>query len=212
MRATIPWAELLKFPQPHHLSEENRSVPLSKYRDTPELVAAIQRRELDALGYLFDHYSSLVYTLAYKILGNSQEAEDLMQEIFLGLWERCTYNPNRGTLSSFLVTVTRSRAIDRLRMKGNRRRIVSQWQQSLSPKPSLTPLDHASQSEKRQALQQALAELPEEYRQVLELSYFGGYSQSQIAEQLDKPLGTVKTWARKGLIQLRQSLRAQMEL
>lgn len=203
---------LLKVPQPNPSSEENRPVPPSKYADAAELVAAIKRQELDALGYLFDHYSSLVYTLAYKILGNSPEAEDLMQEIFLGLWERCTYNPSRGSLSSFLATVTRSRAIDRLRMKGNRRRILSQWQESLSPKPSLTPLDHASQSEKRQALQQALTELPSEYRQVLELSYFGGYSQSQIAEQLDKPLGTVKTWARKGLLQLRQSLQTQMEL
>ncbi|WP_299484699.1 sigma-70 family RNA polymerase sigma factor [Acaryochloris sp. IP29b_bin.137] len=203
---------LLKVPQPHPSSEENRPIPPSQYADTNDLVAAIKRQELDALGYLFDHYSSLVYTLAYKILGNSPEAEDLMQEIFLGLWERCTYNPSRGSLSSFLATVTRSRAIDRLRMKGNRRRIISQWQQSLSPNPSPTPLDHASQSEKRQALQQALAELPKEYRQVLDLSYFGGYSQSQIAEQLDKPLGTVKTWARKGLIQLRQSLQAQMEL
>lgn len=203
---------LLKVPQPNPSSEENRPVPPANYADAVELVAAIKRQELDALGYLFDHYSSLVYTLAYKILGNSPEAEDLMQEIFLGLWERCTFNPSRGSLSSFLATVTRSRAIDRLRMKGNRRRILSQWQESLSPKPSLTPLDHASQSEKRQALQQALTGLPSEYRQVLELSYFGGYSQSQIAEQLDKPLGTVKTWARKGLIQLRQSLQAQMEL
>ncbi|KAI9130723.1 sigma-70 family RNA polymerase sigma factor [Acaryochloris sp. CCMEE 5410] len=203
---------LLKVPQPNPSSEENRPVPSSQYADIADLVAAIKRQELDALGYLFDQYSSLVYTLAYKILGNSSEAEDLMQEIFLGLWERCTYNPSRGSLSSFLATVTRSRAIDRLRMKGNRRRILSQWQDSLSPNPSPTPLDHASQSEKRQALQQALTELPEEYRQVLELSYFGGYSQSQIAEQLDKPLGTVKTWARKGLIQLRQSLRTQMEL
>lgn len=203
---------LLKVPQPNPSSEENRPVPPANYADAVELVAAIKRQELDALGYLFDHYSSLVYTLAYKILGNSPEAEDLMQEIFLGLWERCTFNPSRGSLSSFLATVTRSRAIDRLRMKGNRRRILSQWQESLSPKPSLTPLDHASQSEKRQALQQALTELPSEYRQVLELSYFGRYSQSQIAEQLDKPLGTVKTWARKGLIQLRQSLQAQMEL
>ncbi|MGR3277714.1 sigma-70 family RNA polymerase sigma factor [Acaryochloris marina NIES-2412] len=203
---------LLKVPQPNPSSEENRPVPPANYADAVELVAAIKRQELDALGYLFDHYSSLVYTLAYKILGNSPEAEDLMQEIFLGLWERCTFNPSRGSLSSFLATVTRSRAIDRLRMKGNRRRILSQWQDSLSPKPSLTPLDHASQSEKRQVLQQALTELPSEYRQVLELSYFGGYSQSQIAEQLDKPLGTVKTWARKGLIQLRQSLQAQMEL
>lgn len=203
---------LLKVPQPNPSSEENRPVPPANYADAVELVAAIKRQELDALGYLFDHYSSLVYTLAYKILGNSPEAEDLMQEIFLGLWERCTFNPSRGSLSSFLATVTRSRAIDRLRMKGNRRRILSQWQESLSPKPSLTPLDHASQSEKRQVLQQALTELPSEYRQVLELSYFGGYSQSQIAEQLNKPLGTVKTWARKGLIQLRQSLQAQMEL
>ncbi|WP_299489376.1 sigma-70 family RNA polymerase sigma factor [Acaryochloris sp. IP29b_bin.137] len=202
----------LNVPQPHPSPEENHPVPSSPYADAAELVAAIQQQELDALEYLFDHYSSLVYTLAYKILGNSPEAEDLMQEIFLGLWERCTYNPSRGSLSSFLATVTRSRAIDRLRMKGNRRRILSQWQQSLSPNPSPTPLDHASQSEKRQALQQALTELPEEYRQILELSYFEGLSQSQIAEQLGKPLGTVKTWSRKGLIQLRQSLQAQMEL
>ena len=181
------------------------------YSDANKLVEALHRQDLDALEYLFDRYSSLVYTLAYKILGHPQEAEDLVQEIFLSLWERCTYQPLRGSLSSFLVTVTRSRAIDRLRMKGNRRRILSQWQQTLAPNHSPTPLDHATHSEKCQALQQALAQLPDHYCQVLELSYFGGYSQSEIAQQLDTPLGTVKTWARKGLIQLRQILQAQME-
>lgn len=203
----------LKFSQSNYPSEENdaQSIAADGYIDDRELVAALHRQELDALGYLFDHYSSLVYTLAYKVLDNPQEAEDLVQEVFLGQWERCTYNPNRGSWSSFLVTVTRSRAIDRLRMKGNRRRILSQWQQTLTPKLSPTPLDHASHSEKCQALQHALAQLPDHYRQVLELSYFGGYSQSDIAQQLDTPLGTVKTWARKGLIQLRQTLQAQME-
>lgn len=200
----------LKFPKSHHPSEENRPVA-AIYADGGELVAAIQRQELAALGYLFDHYSGLVYTLAFKILGNPHEAEDLVQEIFLGVWERCTYCPDRGSLSSFLVTVTRSRAIDRLRMKVNRRRIVSQWQHSLVPNSAATPLDHATQSEKRHALQNALAQLPDHYRQVLELSYFGGYSQSEIAQQLHTPLGTVKTWARKGLIQLRKTLQAPME-
>jgi len=202
----------LKFSQSNHPPEKNGTQSsMNGYGDETVLVASLHRQDLAALEYLFDHYSGLVYTLAYKILGNPQEAEDLVQEIFLGQWERCTYNSGRGSLSSFLVMVTRSRAIDRLRMKGNRRRILSQWQQTLAPKSSFTPLDYASHSEKCQALQQALTQLPDHYRQVLELSYFGGYSQSEISQQLDTPLGTVKTWARKGLIQLRQTLQAQME-
>jgi len=165
-----------------------------------------------ALGTLYDRYSNLVYGIAMKILNNPAEAEDLTQEVFLTLWQRNAYQANRGSLGSYLSTLTRSRAIDRLRIGSNRRRILSQWSDEVSPSTTpTTPFDQASREERGERVREALAALPEMQRRVLELSYFEGLSQSEIAHHLDAPLGTVKTWARKGLLQLGQNLRSLRE-
>lgn len=181
-------------------------------QDDTELLREIDARNLDALGLLFDRYSGMVYTLAFKMLQHSQEAEDLTQEIFLSIWERSTYQSERGTFRSYLMTKTRSRAIDRLRVRQNRRRILQQWQSSLSlGGQSSNSLDRVASAEQKEAINFALAQLSPQYREVLELGYFGGYSQSEIAAQLNRPLGTVKSWVRKALIQLRQEFHAYME-
>ena len=177
----------------------------SMHPSDAELIKALKGGRINALGELYDRYAGLVYSLALRILANPNDAEDLTQEVFIHLGD--VYNPNRGSLSSFLATLTRSRAIDRLRSRRNRHQILARWQKTLTPEVFASmPFEQASIAERREKVQQALADLPEKYRQVLELSYYEGRSHSEIAKRLGTPLGTVKTWARKGLLQLRQNL------
>jgi RNA polymerase sigma-70 factor, ECF subfamily len=179
---------------------------LSELSDA-ELFTKLRTGHNQALGILYDRYNRLVYSLALRILTNPQEAEDLTQEIFLTLWQRNTYNPVRGSLTSFLGTLTRSRAIDKLRSRNVLSRLVQRWGQIVkteSPVPS--PIEAADLDQRSHLVQAALLELPEQQRQVLELSYYGGLSQSEIAKQLNIPLGTIKTWSRQGLLKLRHNL------
>jgi RNA polymerase sigma-70 factor (ECF subfamily) len=177
-----------------------------------DLVQLLQQGQTAALGKLYDRYAGLVYGIALKMLTNASEAEDLTQEIFLILWQRNTYQASRGSMGSYLATLTRSRALDRLRVGSNRQRILNQWSEDVSPRnPSVTPFDQASIDERKEQVRHALQDLPAKHRQVLELMYFEGLSQSQVAHRLDTPLGTVKTWARKGLLQLNQQLQALQE-
>ncbi|MCU0566519.1 MAG: sigma-70 family RNA polymerase sigma factor [Oculatellaceae cyanobacterium Prado106] len=172
-----------------------------------ELIAALKSGQVNALGTLYDRYSRLVYGLAYRILGNSEEAEDMTQEIFLTLWRRDTYNPNRGSLSSFLTTLTRSRSIDKLRSRSSRLRFLQRWQGLAKTEIMGTnPLEQASLGERSQRLKSAMADLPDSERQILEIAYYEGLSQSEIAQRLQIPLGTVKTRSRQGLLRLRQTL------
>ncbi|PSN12157.1 RNA polymerase subunit sigma [filamentous cyanobacterium CCP5] len=172
-----------------------------------DLVMALQSGQTEALMVIYRRYSSLVYGLALKMMSNRQEAEDLTQEVFVNLWQKQQYDPDRGSLGSYLATYTRSRAIDRQRVSSNRFRILRQFQRVIQPSPKLpTPLEAASQQERHHQLRDALNQLPETERQVLEIAYFDGLSQSQIAQRLDIPLGTVKSRSRKGLLRLRSLL------
>lgn len=172
-----------------------------------ELVQALKDGQSSALGILYDRYGRLVYGLALRILNNPQEAEDLTQEIFLVLWRSNTYNPARGSLSSFLTTMTRSRAIDKLRSRGTSLKFLDRWRRNMTAETAPnSPFEQASLSERSQRVRNALAQLSEDQRQVLEMAYYQGLSQSEIAQQLDLPLGTVKTRSRLGLLKLRQTL------
>jgi RNA polymerase sigma-70 factor (ECF subfamily) len=172
---------------------------------------ALKERQVDALGELYDRYARLVYGLAFKILRNLEEAEDITQEVFLTLWYRHAYDPARGSLSSFLVTITRSRAIDRLRSCSTRRKFLQRWAGAVKAESiSALPLDQASFNERWQRVRDALAQLPETERQVLEIAYYEGLSQSEIAKRLNTPLGTVKTRSRQGLMRLRQALQGYL--
>lgn len=177
-----------------------------------DLVQLLRNGQTAALGKLYDRYAGLVYGIALKMLTNAAEAEDLTQEIFLILWQRDTYQASRGSMGSYLSTLTRSRALDRLRVGSNRQRILNQWSDDVGPRnTTVTPFEQASIEERKEYVRKGLAELPEKHRQVLELMYFEGLSQSQISQRLETPLGTVKTWARKGLLQLNQNLKSFQE-
>lgn len=174
-----------------------------------ELLNALKAGQTDALSALYDRYANVVYSLALRILNNPEEAEDITQEIFLKIWNRANlYEPNRGSFNNFLITITRSRAIDKLRSRGSQFRFLQRWQavivHTASPE---TPLDSVSMEERSHLVQSALERLSDPERQILEISYYEGLSYSETAKRLSLPLGTVKSRARTGLRKLRHALK-----
>ena len=160
-----------------------------------------------ALGPLYDRHGRLVYGLALAILKNQQEAEDLTQEVFLMLCSSTTYDATRGSIGAFLTTMVRSRAIDRLRRRSRSVRLLrAQWTEAPAPELPPTPLDRVSTAQCSARVRRALAELPDNERRVVELAYYRGLTQSEIADELGAPLGSVKSWCRRGLIGLKNAL------
>ncbi len=172
-----------------------------------DLIEAIRAGQADALGLIYDRYVRLVYGLALNVLASPEEAEDITHDVFLTLWQRNVYNPDRGSLSSFLATLTRSRAIDKLRSRGSRGRALQRLQGVVGGESAtMAPLEHASLEERSHRVKDALQTLSSTEREVLEIAYFEGLTQTKIAQRLNIPLGTVKTRSRQGLLKLRQYL------
>jgi len=144
--------------------------------------------------------------LLVRILNNREEAEDVLQELFLQVWHRAgDYDSNRGRPFTWLVTLARSRAIDRLRSVASRERVATESAREATEEVSDAVAD-AVRSEQRGIVTSALSQLPEEQQRALVLAYFDGLTQSEIADRLGAPLGTVKTRMRAGMMKLREVL------
>ena len=184
--------------------------------DDVQLLTLLAKDATAGMAQIYDRYSRLVYGIARAVLGNAHEAEDLTQEIFVALLDRCGYDPLRGSFAAYLTTLTRSRAIDVLRAKGRNARKLGQGivleQSSLLPQSAAAPHQVASDDESATSVRAALLALPATQRRVLELAYFKDLSQTEIATQLAAPLGSVKTWARQGLLGLRAALQPTTDL
>ncbi len=191
----------------------NFPMKLSEQTDV-EILQAWRSGSSQAFGIFYDRYGELVYRLSLRILGNPQEAEDLTQEIFILLSRNSTYDSKRGSIATFLSVLTRSRAIDRIRKTRSQQQHLQKWEQSISSEHDIKTsslMENASLIERSEKVKLALTNLPDKHRQVLEMAYFDGLSQTEIAKALDTPLGTVKSWARNGLIKLRESLQDTLE-
>ncbi|YAF94716.1 MAG: sigma-70 family RNA polymerase sigma factor [Nodularia sp. CChRGM 3473] len=186
---------------------QSKSKELSEVTDEA-LFVALKNGDSAVLSILFNRHGRLVYGLALKILADSQEAEDLTQEIFLTLWRKASSNPDCRFFVRYLVTVTRSRAIDKLRARTRQLKLVERLGQTMTNEatPEPTPVEQASFVERAARIYHALAQLPEKQRQVIELAYHQGLSQSEIAQHINIPLGTVKTCTRQGLLKLKRIL------
>ncbi|MEO1095307.1 MAG: sigma-70 family RNA polymerase sigma factor [Cyanobacteria bacterium J06638_28] len=172
------------------------------------LLAAMEAGQVEALRELYRRYGALVYSLAWRILKTQEEAEDLTQEIFLKLWQKNTYQVERGSVSTYLSLTTRSRAIDRVRSRGAQYRVMQRWDLAhASLAPTNVPLEQATMGEQSQRVKQALSELSPAEKEILEIAYYEGLSQSQIAKRLELPLGTVKSRSRQALKKLRFKLK-----
>ncbi|MEB3310263.1 MAG: sigma-70 family RNA polymerase sigma factor [Snowella sp.] len=171
-----------------------------------EVYFALVAGEVPALGILYERYGEVVYRFALRILNNPQEAEDLTQEVFLTLWRNQSYDPKRGSLLAFLNTLTRSKSIDRYRQRQAQWRSLEKLGNSNFPEPRNDLMDKLAVKETSLQVREAMDALPPHQRTVLEMAYFDGLSQSEIAEDLKIPLGTVKTHKRNALLRLRQLL------
>jgi len=186
-------------------------LPESKQLTDANLLNAIARQDEQALASLYDRYRLILFGLLMRILRSREEAEDVLQEVFLQVWRRASdFDPQRGRPFTWLVTLARSRAIDRLRQLGSRERAASSVIE-LAGEGMVDAAENTFRSEQRQLVAAALTELSEEQRRALILAYFEGLTQAEIAERLRSPLGTVKTRMRSGMIKLRELLSQQME-
>jgi RNA polymerase sigma-70 factor (ECF subfamily) len=166
----------------------------------------MQAGDAGALEELYDRYGDLLYSLVLRIVGRSADAEDVLQEAWIQVWKSAArYDPSRGPVAAWLVTMARSRAIDRLRSGVSRHRAETAAGVD-APPASVVASAGAQQRQIRERVTSALLGLSPQIRQVLELAYFDGLSQSQISARLGAPLGTVKSWTRQGLLRLREQV------
>jgi RNA polymerase sigma-70 factor (ECF subfamily) len=176
------------------------------------LLRQVADRQTAALSALYDRYAATLLTLAKRILGSLADAEEVLQEVFLHVWNHAgRYDAGRSSVSTWLILITRSRAIDRLRT----RKVVERTHETSVQE---NPVEHASPEgvenvfthERRERVGREMAKLPDEQRQVLELAFYEGLSQSEIAAKADLPLGTVKTRTLLAMKKLRSALRDEI--
>ncbi|HEY2955849.1 MAG TPA: sigma-70 family RNA polymerase sigma factor [Candidatus Eisenbacteria bacterium] len=157
-----------------------------------------------ALEELYDRHTPLLYGMVLRIVGRAPDAEEVLQDAWIKVWRSAeTWDPERGSVVAWLLTLARSRAIDRLRSAASRSRAegASGGEETMAAAPE--PAASAAHRELHERVVSALGELGSKQREVLELAYFAGLSQSEIASRVGAPLGTVKSWTRQGLMRLR---------
>lgn len=173
------------------------------------LLDAIAQKQEWALAELYDRYSTVLYTLALKVLNDATPAQDVLQETFLAVWRKAAlYNQKRGNVGTWLIVLCRNLAIDhyRAKMRLSSRRVELESVGEILIEPGEDPASSALAREDGRLLRQALEQLPQEQRQVIEMAYFQGLSQTEIAEMTHAPLGTVKTRTRQAMFKLRDFL------
>jgi RNA polymerase sigma-70 factor, ECF subfamily len=176
-----------------------------------DLLTLIAKGDRRAFGRLYDRSSEVLFTLSLRMLGDREEAEDLLQEVYTEVWRKSVrYDARRGSPMAWLITLTRSRGIDRLRARTSRGHGMTD---SIDDAPVAqtqgrdpTPFDQQADAEVRVMVMKALVELPAAQRQALELSYYEGLSHSEIAERLKEPVGTIKTRIKLGMSKLKIAL------
>jgi RNA polymerase sigma-70 factor, ECF subfamily len=166
-----------------------------------------------ALGELYDRHGSTVYAVARAIVGERADTEEVVVDAFGQAWRTAgQFDPARGSVTAWLATITRTRALDLVRARGRRSKVLTRAAQEseagfAAPVAANDAPDRdVERQETRQLVTRSLRELPDAQRRVIELAYFGGLSHSEIAAELQEPLGTVKTRLRAGMEKLREAL------
>jgi len=180
-----------------------------QFRDDADLIRRLQARDANAMAELYDRYGKLTYSLIYRVVRNEGVAEDLVQEAFLRVWNRmAAFDAEKGALGPWILTVARNRAIDYLRSLDGRLTAGSVELDKLEqPKTFERASDRALEIDRARALAGAFKKLTDHQRQVIEMAYYEGLSQTEMAARMKQPLGTIKTWVRSALQALREELR-----
>jgi RNA polymerase sigma-70 factor (ECF subfamily) len=179
-----------------------------------DLLRRIAGGDESALSDLYDQYGQLLFTFAMRTLRSLSDAEEILQEVFLQVWNKANlYQNEKGTVYTWLVTMTRNKSIDRLRSKGYKKHdhhVDINTVTLVAESAALNPLANAVLQDEQKLVGAVLRQLNKEQQQVLALAYYDGYTQSEIAEKLGIPIGTVKSRMRKGLMNLRSLLQEKM--
>jgi RNA polymerase sigma-70 factor (ECF subfamily) len=196
--AMEPWRTALNDPE-----------SMASRRDA-DVIRRIRAGDRAAFLEFYDRYAPLLLSVATRVLGDRREAEDVLQDVCAQIWHKSAgYDAQLGSLSSWAVTLTRNKAIDRVRATTRRRRLaeeVALSSEQLEESPGASANDLLYGRERAQLIRAALDELSADQRQVIELAFFAGLSQSEIAVRLEQPLGTVKARIRRGMLKLREQL------
>jgi RNA polymerase sigma-70 factor (ECF subfamily) len=183
--------------------------PADRARDR-ELLGRVARGDVAALRALYDQHASRAVTIAFRILRNREEAEDIVQETFLEVWRRAAqFDPGRGGAVAWVVTIARSRAIDRLRSRSIAGRTIAsaaEEAEAMAPMPPPSPAAEVERRRDEKRVAAALVALPPAQRRTIELAYFEGLSQSEIAAKTASPLGTVKMRVKLAMAKLAELL------
>lgn len=175
----------------------------------------VDAREVGALGELFDRYGASLFALALRILRQRSDAEEVLDDVYWELWNRPgRYDAARGSLLGYLLTLTRSRALDRLRSRRRTEAVHGpppEAEPADATQSNPSPLAAALVAERGRRVRSALDRLGPDQRRAIELAYYSGLSHSEVASELGEPLGTIKSRIRQGLIQLREDLRSAFE-
>jgi RNA polymerase sigma-70 factor (ECF subfamily) len=175
-----------------------------------DLLRRVARRERAAFERLYDRYANIIYASALKFVKEDADAQDVVQDVFIQIWDKAKlYDPAKGKPLTWALTLTRNRAIDRIRAIQRRTRLRDDFEQETARDESAgvrEALSEVEASEKGQILRAAVNQLSPQQRKVIELAYFNGLTQTEIADRLDEPLGTVKARARRGLMKLKELL------
>jgi RNA polymerase sigma-70 factor (ECF subfamily) len=173
------------------------------------LLRRIGAKDRDAFAEFYDKYSTLLFSIASKILNNAAEAEDVLQEAFMQIWEKAgNFDPKLGQPLGWAVTLVRNRAIDRIRASQRRTLLAKEAgvEFEIATKSTETANETVTSQEKAKLIHTAMVDLPAEQRRAIEMAFFSGLTQNEISEKLKEPLGTIKARIRRGLLKLRDQL------
>lgn len=176
----------------------------------PAVIRRVAKGDMAAFQRVYDAFSGILYSLAVRMLERPEDTEELLQEVFLKIWRDAEdYDPRRGAPLAWAITITRHKAIDKIRSTARRLRLYEAAEAEAKNESVAVPqpVTDAESSENAQAVRESLGRLDPEVRESIELAFFGGLSHSQIAARLSLPLTTVKSRIRRAMMQLRQSLR-----
>ena len=167
-----------------------------------ELVESLKLRDENAYSYLYDNYSKALFTIIYQVVPRQESAEDILQQVFLKIWKNIeSYDASKGRIYTWMINLARNQALDHIRSKEfNKQNKTSELTENVYKD------EVAAEGIRDSGLNKVLEQLPEENRKLLEFSYFQGYTQAEISEMMNIPLGTVKTRLRTTIIQLRKIL------
>ena len=177
-----------------------------------QLIARMASRDSKAMSELYDLYSGLLYSVVLKITRVQSEAEEVLQDVFVSAWDNAhKFDPKKAKVFTWLMTIARNKAIDRVRSKAYKVQQASSGDEfEKIEAATVSPLNSRMAKENASVIKEALDCLPEEQKKVIQLSYYEGQSQSQVAETLGIPLGTVKTRMRLGMLKLTEELKDRL--